>query len=144
MEDVTNRHDHEAEVDATALRELNPNAVTSGSDPSQSKDQNLETKITDATIVDANGGAMYDDLDNAAQDEDDPEQPVLTAGQVPKKKKKKRKPKSQRGLVLLKIPGISALKLMVYTAGSTNWVREVLRRYASHPSGIRRGEGYLP
>ncbi len=99
MEDVTDRHDHEAEVDATALRELDPNAVISSSDPSQSKDQNMETKITDEPIVDANGGAMYDDLDNTAQHEDGPEQPVLTAGQVPKKKKKKRKPKSQRGLV---------------------------------------------
>ncbi len=99
MEDVTDRHDHGADVDATALRELDPNAVASSSDPSQIKDKNTETKTTDEPIVDANEGATYDDLDNAEQDEDDPDQPILTAGQAPKKKRKKRKPKSQRGLV---------------------------------------------
>lgn len=99
MEDVTDRHHHETEVDPTALRELDPNAVTSGSAPSQVKDENVETKTTDKPVVNASEGATYDDADNAEQDEDDPDQPVLTAGQAPKKKRKKRKPKSQRGLV---------------------------------------------
>lgn len=99
MEHVTDRDDREAEVGATALRELDPNAIASSSDPSLTRDTNTETKTTGEPVVDASEGGMYDDLDNAAQDEDDPDQPVLTAGQAPKKKRKKRKPKSQRGLV---------------------------------------------
>lgn len=100
MEGLNDRHDQEAEIDASALRELDPNAITNTNDPSQTKGQNTETKNVGEPAVDLDEGAMYDDLDNVAQDEDDPNQPTLTAGQAPKKKKKKkRKPKSQRGLV---------------------------------------------
>lgn len=99
MEAVTERNDHEAGVDPTALRELDPNATASNADPCQTKDQNTEPKGTVEDNVAAKEGGTYDDLENAAQDEDDPSQTTLTAGRVPKRKSKKKKPKSQRGLV---------------------------------------------
>lgn len=99
MEAVTERNDHEAGVDANALRELDLNATASNADSCQTKDQNTEPKDTGEGNVAAKEGGMYDDLDNAAQDEDDPSQTTLTAGRVPKRKSKKKKPKSQRGLV---------------------------------------------
>ena len=102
MEDVTEHHDAEAGVGQTALRELDPNAIASSSDPHLSKDQTRGPTDTGEVIVDANGAAVYDDLDNAAKDEGDQDQPVLRAGQVPRRKKKKQKPKSQRGLVWFK------------------------------------------
>ena len=99
MEDVTAPHGAEVGVDATALRELDPNASASTIGPNQTTDQNTDPVHIDETILDANEGAVYDDVENAAQDKDDPNQPVLTAGYAPTKKKKKRKPKSKRGLV---------------------------------------------